>query len=220
MENWCRWVMCGLATVGGLGLLIFLIIFMRGSSGATAEISGDNNEVENSSNQEISIFHWTSLSERMENEQQVQSYHNKTKYFLILVIFIGLAVTLVYKCVTHKGKKRKKRRMTQDLDLIELHHDSLAKHGILKNNQLTTWRRDEIEKTREVKEKSRKQEQKEKKGKKKQGIEEEEDARMQKPGAGAGAGIEAEEGDLCLEQKPRFSSKGKKWIQIDCSDED
>ena len=203
-------------TIGGIGLLIFLIIFMRGSSGATAEISGDHNEVENSSSQEISIFHWTSLSEKMENHQQIQSYHNKTKYFLFLVIFIGLAVILIYKCVVHKGKKRKKRRTTESLELIELHHDSLTKHGILKNNKLTPWRREEIEKMREMKEKERKEEQKGKKGKKKQGIEEEEDAWMQKPRAGAGeeAGAGAED----FEQKPRLKTKGKKWIEVDCSE--
>ena len=206
----------GVVTIVGIGLLIFLIIFMRGSSGATAEISGNQNEVENTSNQEISLFHYTSLSEKMDNHQEIQSYHNGAKYFLFSVIFIVLAVILVYKCVVYKGKKRKKRRTTEALELIELHNDSLTKHGILKSNKLTPWRREEIERMREIKEKERKDEQKGRKGKKKQGIEEEEGAWMQKPKAGAGeeAGAGAED----PEQKQRSKTKGKKWIEVDCSE--
>ena len=214
-------------TLAGCGLLIFLIIFMRGSNETSADISGNNNEVENSSTQEISIFHWTSLSEKMEYDQKIQNVHNKTKYFLILVIIIILAVTLTYKCVIRKGKKKERRRTTESLELVQLHHDSLTKHGILKENKLTPWRREQIEKAREIKEKERKKEQKEKKGKGKQEIEEEDEeerARMQKPreglgaGKGKGAGIEA--GDL--EQKPRSKSNGKKWVEkwveVECSD--
>ena len=171
--GFCRWIICGLVLIGLLGLLTIFILFMisKGAGGVASDISGDGNEVTNSASQEISIFHWTSLSERITEQQQTQGYHNGTKYFLISVIIICLVVTIIYKCVTYKDRKRRRRRVTQNLDLIELHHDSLATHGILKN-QLTHWRRDEIEKTSEGKEQKRKKEKKEyrKKGKKK-GIE-------------------------------------------------
>ena len=216
MGSCCPWVVGGTVITIGIGLLICLIIFMRGSSGATAEISGNQNEVENISNQDISLFHYTSLSEKIDNNHEIQGHHNKAKYFLFSVIFVGLALIVIYKCVVYKGKKKKKRRIREALELTELHNDSLTKHGILKNHKLTSWRKEEIEKSREIREKEKKEEKKGKKGRKKEGIEEEDDAWKQK--LKAGAGEEAGEGAEDYKQKQRSKTKGKRWIEVDESE--
>ena len=220
-------------TVIGVGLLICLLIFMRGSSGASAEICGNQNEVENISNQDISLFHYTSLSEKVDNNSEIQGHHNTAKYCLFAVIFVGLALIVIYKCVVYKGKKKKKRRITEALELTELHNDLLTKHGIVKNHKLTSWRKEEIEKSRKIREKEKKDEKKEEKGRKKGGIEEEDEKKVKKGRKKEGieeeeeawkqkqkAGAEEEVGDGAedCKQKLRSKTKGKRWIEVDESE--
>ena len=188
----------------------------RGAGGIAAEISGSGNKVTNSASQEISLFHWTNLSDRMADQEKTQGYHNGIKYILIAMVFTCIIVIALYKCFTRKSRNVRRRRVDQNLDLVELHHDSLATHGILKN-QLTHWRREEIEKVREGKEEKRRQDKKEdQKRDKKQGRE---DALKQKPGAGE---EEAVAEDKSLKQKPRHTVKGMRWVQVaaDSSEEE
>ena len=210
MEGCCKWIICGLVSAGALGLLTILIFFMTssGAGGIAEEISGNGNKVTNSESKEISLFHWTNLSDRMADHEKTQGYHNGIKYILIAMVFTCISVVTLYKCFTRKASNVRRRRVTQNLDLVELHHDSLATHGILKN-QMTHWRRQEIEKAREDKEEEKRQDKKQDQKKdKKQG---KENALKQKPGAGDEEAV-AEDGGL--KQKPGRKDKGLRWIQV------
>ena len=210
MEGCCKWLICGLVSVGALGLIILFIFFMStsGGGGIAEEISGNGNEVISTESRELSMFHFTSLSERLDDHEEKQGYHNYFKYTLFAMVFTCVILVIVYKCVTHKANKIRRRRMNENLDLVELHQDSLETHGILKK-QMTHRRRQEIEKAREDKEEEKRQDKKQDQKKdKKQG---KENALKQKPGAGDEEAV-AEDGGL--KQKPGRKDKGLRWIQV------
>ena len=205
MEGCCKWLICGLVSVGALGLIILFIFFMStsGGGGIAEEISGNGNEVISTESRELSMFHFTSLSERLDDHEEKQGYHNYFKYTLFAMVFTCVILVIVYKCVTHKANKIRRRRMNENLDLVELHQDSLETHGILKK-QMTNRRRQEIEKEREENEEKRKLDKK-KRGKETDKEQEEEDTLKQKPRVG----------DESLKQKQGQKKKQEmRWIQV------
>ena len=146
----------------GLGFNNTVNIFMSSSGGGISEeVSGDGNEIISSENREISVFHFTSLSERLADHEENQGYHNYVKYTLLAVILTCILTVIMYKCKTYKENNVRRRRVNENLDLVELHHDSLETHGMIKK-QMTNRRRKEIERAREEKEEKKKQEKKKK----------------------------------------------------------
>ena len=203
-------MLCGLISAGALGLIILFIFFMStsGGGGISEEVSGDGNEVISSESREISMFHFTSLSERLADHEENQGYHNYIKYTLFAMVFTCIIIVTVYKCLTHKANKIRRRRVNENLDLVELHHDSLETHGILKK-QMTHRRRQEIEKDREEKEEKKKQDKK--KGKETDKEQEEEETPKQKPRVG----------DEGPKQKPGQQKKQEmRWIQVAVTSEE
>ena len=205
MGSGCQWVVRGIVTFIGVVLLICLFIFMRGSSGgASSEISGSQNRVKNIATQDISLFHYTSLSDKVENYREVQGYHNTAKYCLLAVIIVAIILTVIYKCIVYKGKKKNRRRISEALEMTELHNDLLTRHGIVTRSHRKNEKKDEKRKRKGGNEEE--EGNKEKKGRKKERREEEEDDGKQKEKVGE----EEVTGDGAGDCKQKLKSKTKK----------
>ena len=205
---------------------------MRGKS-AAPDISGNENRVKNIQTQDISLFHYTDLSEKVENYNEIQQNHNIAKYCMLAVISVIIFLSVLYRCIKQKKKKRNRRRVVEALEMTELHNDLLTKHGIVpksykkKEKQKEKRKRDvEIEEEEEIKEQ---------KGRKKgTGGEEEDDWKQkpqskdkageedwkQKPKSVEKAGAEGGPGDGAGEQKknPQLRKKQWRWVDADESE--
>ena len=82
-------------------------------------ISGNENRVKNIETQDISQFHYTDLSDKVENYNEIQENHNIAKYCMLAVIFGAIILTVIYRCVKHKGKQRSRRRVVEAVEMTE-----------------------------------------------------------------------------------------------------
>ena len=197
---------------GVLGLLILLIYFMSSGGGITENVSGNQNQIVSSETREISMFHFTSLSDRLDDQERLQNHHNYFKYLLLAVIMASMFIVMIYKCKNHKKAETRRQRIKDNTDLVELHHDSLEVQGMIKQ-PMTNRRRREIERRREEQEeekKNQKEQGKKEKGKNKE--QEKEDTPKQKRGI--------EENSKQKQGQKQKREQEMRWVQIPVGDDD
>ena len=114
----------------GVMILFVIFCFMRGRR-AAPDITGNENSVKLVETQDISLFHYTDLSERVENYNGIQQSHNIAKYCILAVISGVILLVVMYKCVNHKKQKRRRRRLEEALEMTSLHNNVLMKKGIV-----------------------------------------------------------------------------------------
>ena len=121
MERCCRYVLGAFLAGGVIGLLIVLFYFMSGSGGISENVSGNQNHIVSSEAREISMFHFTSLSDRLDSQEKLQNNHNYFKYILLAVILAIMISVIIIKCKNHRRAEERRRRIDENMDLVELH---------------------------------------------------------------------------------------------------
>ena len=170
---------------------------MRGQR-AAPDITGNENNVKSFETQDISLFHYTDLSEKVENYNGIQQSHNIVKYCILAGISGIILLVVMYKCVNFKKQKMRRRRIAEALEMTSLHNNVLMEKGIVPKRY------------------KKKEQQKEKKGRKEKRkweseSEEEEEDKEQKDRM-EGKGIEAEDG-WKQKQQPKDKAVEEDWKQ-------
>ena len=151
---------------------------MSSGAGISEEVNGNNNNIVNSEERELSLFHFTNLSNKLDEQADLQDQHNTIKYGLLAVIFGLITFVGIFKCKNYRKSEKRRQRINEQMELVEIHNESLATQGML-NQPMTSRKREDIQKkkdeqekyNREQEKKNLKQEKKELKQEKKEGKE-------------------------------------------------
>ena len=164
----CCWGLLALSIGTILVIITLCFLFLNSGSDISEKVSGNANRIVNNEEKEISVFHFTNLSNKMDDQVEAQGWHNSVKYGLIFMIIVILLSVGLYKCKNYKKSKKRQLRMADQLEMVEVHNESLAAQGMLKQPQ-SSKRKEENQKKKDEEEKQRKeQEKKELKEEKKQ----------------------------------------------------
>ena len=158
-KSCCCWGLLALVIGTILVIITLCFLFINSGSGISEEISGNSNRVVNNEDKEISVFHFTNLSNKMDDQVETQGWHNSMKYGLIFVIFVVLLSVGLYKCKNYKKSEKRRLRMAEQLEMVEIHNESLAAQGMLKQPR-SSKRREELQKKKDEEEKQRKEQEK------------------------------------------------------------
>ena len=124
---------------------------MRGSQRSVPDITGNENSVKSYVNSDISLFHYTDLSERVETYNGIQQNHNIVKYCILAMIGGLLILTVIYKCLNIKKRNRRNKMIEEALEMTSVHNNALMSKGIVPRN----YRKDEKQKKRKKEQKKR-----------------------------------------------------------------
>ena len=128
---------------GTLGIIILCFYFMSSGAGISEEVNGNNNNIVNSEERELSLFHFTNLSNKLDEQADSQDQHNIIKYGLLAVIFGVITFVGIVKCKNYRKSEKRRQRINEQMELVEIHNDSLATQGML-NQPMTSRKREEI----------------------------------------------------------------------------
>ena len=142
-----------------MGIIILCFFFMTSGAGINEKISGNMNKVVNNEDRELSVFHFTNLSNKLDDQASSQGLHNNVKYGLFLVIFGILICVGIFKCKNYRKSEKRRLRMNEQMELVEIHNESLAAQGML-NQPMTSKKREDIQKKKDEQEKCRKEQEK------------------------------------------------------------
>ena len=126
---------------------------MHRNQSPVTDIEGSNNEVKTIVNSDISLFHYSDLSEKVENYNEVQKTHNTVKYVLIVFIVILLISGMVFKCLGIRKQTRRNNEINEGLEMMTIHNSALVKKGIVSK----TYNRTEEKKKKRKQEKKKEQ---------------------------------------------------------------
>ena len=192
-------------------ILFVLFCFMRGQR-AAPDITGNKNNVKSFETSDISLFHYTDLSERVENYNGIQQNHNLVKYCILAGISGLILLTVMYKCFNLKKQNRRNRRIEEALEMTSLHNNALMKKGMVsrnykKNEKQKKKQKDQKERRKYESESEEEEEDKEQKDRKKEEVKETDDSWKQKQQP---KDIEVDEDwKQDLKQKPQSGGKAE-----------
>ena len=141
----------GLLVVFGGIILITIFCFMRGGQSSVPDVTGNDNTVKTNVNSDISLFHYTDLSERVESYNGVQTNHNIIKYCILAMIGGFLVLTMVYKCLNIKKRNRRNEMIQEAIEMTSVHNNALMSKGMVPRN----YKKDEKQKRRKKEQKRR-----------------------------------------------------------------
>ena len=125
----------------------------RSSQGPVTNIEGSDNDIKNIVNSEFSLFHYSDLSDKVENYKAEQDKHNTVKYVLIGCIVIILISGLVFKCLGVRKQTRRDNEINEGLEMMTFHNSALVKKGLISK----TYNRTEEKKKKRKQEKKKEQ---------------------------------------------------------------
>ena len=181
--KWCL----GFLVAFGAMVLIVLFCFMRGQR-SSPDITGNKNSVKSFETSDISLFHYTDLSERVENYNGIQQNHNIVKYCILAAISGLILLIVIFKCFNLKKHNRRNRRIEEALEMTSIHNNALMKKGIVPRH----YKKDEKQKKKQKEQKMRRKYESESEG--------EEDDKKQKDRRRGGV----EEAEDCWKQKQQL----------------
>ena len=179
------------------GLIILFFYFMSSGAGISEKVSGDMNNIVNSEARELSVFHFTNLSNRLDQQADSQGHHNNLKYRLFAVIFGLIIFVAIFKCKNYRKTEKRRKRINENMELVEIHNESLATQGML-HQPITNKKRREIKKRKEEQEKDRKEQEKKESKKEKEKLKQE----------------KKEEQEGKKQEKDQEKGQKMKWIQV------
>ena len=100
MNKGCCWGVLALGIGSIVIILILCYLFLNTGSDISEQVSGNENRIVNNEQKEISVFHFTNLSNQMntlEDRMTTQGWHNSVKYGLIVTIIVILLFVGLYK---------------------------------------------------------------------------------------------------------------------------
>ena len=112
-------------------ILIATLCFMRGSQSTVPDIKGNENTVKTFVNSDISLFHYSDLSEKVESYNGIQKQHNTIKYCVLAIIVSLLFAAGIYKCLDIKKQNRRNNEIDEGLEMTTVHNAALMKKGIV-----------------------------------------------------------------------------------------